>query len=58
LAIAGDDARWIAQGVHMLVTAERDRAWKSGEERKSQIVFIGRNLDRAEFETGFEKCQA
>jgi G3E family GTPase len=58
LAIAGDDARWIAQGVHMLVTTERDRAWKNREERKSQMVFIGRNLDRAELETGFEKCRA
>jgi G3E family GTPase len=58
LAIDGDDARWIAQGVHMLVTAERDRRWKSREKRKSEIVFIGRNLDRAELKAGFEKCQA
>jgi G3E family GTPase len=58
LSIDGDDARWIAQGVHMLVTAERDRAWAEREERKSQIVFIGRNLDRAELEAGFERCQA
>jgi G3E family GTPase len=58
LAIHGDDARWIAQGVHMLVTAERDRLWKSHEERLSQFVFIGRNLDRAELEAGFAQCQA
>jgi G3E family GTPase len=58
LSIDGDDARWIAQGVHMLVTAERDRPWSEREERTSQMVFIGRNLDRAELEAGFEKCLA
>jgi G3E family GTPase len=58
LSIDGDDARWIAQGVHMLVTAERDRPWSAREERTSQLVFIGRNLDRGELEAGFEQCLA
>jgi G3E family GTPase len=58
LSIAGDDKRWIAQGVHMLVTAERDRAWNAREERTSQMVFIGRNLHRAGLEEGFAQCQA
>ena len=30
--------------------------WKAGELRKNRIVFIGRNLDRAELERDFKAC--
>ena len=42
----------------MLFDGKPDRAWKTGEERKSQLIFIGRNLDRAELEEGFRSCLA
>ena len=30
--------------------------WKEGELRKNRVVFIGRNLDRAELERDFKAC--
>ena len=50
--------RFIFQGVHMLFEGKPDRAWNEGEERKSQIVFIGRNLDREALQAGFRRCLA
>jgi G3E family GTPase len=32
--------------------------WPKGAERKSRMIFIGRNLDRAELENGFQECVA
>jgi G3E family GTPase len=58
LAFAGDECRWVMQGVHMLVNAERDLPWPADGARQSQLVFIGRNLDRAELEAGIAGCIA
>ncbi len=30
--------------------------WRDGESRRSRLVFIGRDLDRAELEAGFRAC--
>jgi G3E family GTPase len=57
LNVSGHDRRWIFQGVHMLVRGGPDREWKDGP-RRNALVFIGRNLDRAELIGGFEKCLA
>jgi G3E family GTPase len=55
LSVEGFDTRFIFQGVHMLVDADEGRPW--GEEpRGNRLVFIGRNLDRQELETGFRSC--
>ena len=35
-----------------------DKEWAEDEERKSQIVFIGRDLDREVLEEGFKDCLA
>lgn len=56
--VEGADQRFIFQGVHMLFEGKADRAWGPNEERKSQFVFIGRNLDRREIEAGFRSCLA
>lgn len=56
--VEGVDKRFIFQGVHMLFEGKADRAWMPGEERKSQMVFIGKNLDRRELEMGFRTCLA
>jgi len=58
LNFKGLENRFVFQGVHMLFDGKQDRPWKKGEERKSQLIFIGRNLDRAELEEGFRSCLA
>ena len=32
--------------------------WLEGEERRNEIVFIGRNLDASELEEGLASCRA
>ena len=48
--------RFVLQGVHMLLDGRPGAPWRDGEERVSQLVFIGRNLDRRELQRGFEAC--
>jgi G3E family GTPase len=56
LNLAGDERRYVFQGVHMLHDGELGAPWRPGEERRNRMVFIGRNLDRAELESGFRAC--
>ncbi|NJR62383.1 MAG: GTP-binding protein [Cyanobacteria bacterium CRU_2_1] len=56
LTIAGEDRRFVFQGVHMLFDGRADRPWKSNETRKNELVFIGRNLDEAQLKEGFRAC--
>jgi G3E family GTPase len=58
LSYAGDDRRFAFQAVHMIADGAFIGPWKDGEERKSRIVFIGRNLNRPQLRRGFEACQA
>lgn len=58
LNIAGEDRRFVFQGVHMLFEGKRDRAWKPDETRKNELVFIGRNLDAAQLKADFLACMA
>jgi G3E family GTPase len=58
IAFAGDDDRYVVQGVHMIVEGDHQRPWKDGEKRESRLVFIGRNLDTARLRAGFEACAA
>lgn len=57
LAIAGQPQRLVFQGVHNLFEALPDRPWRTGEERRCKLVFIGRHLDRDELRRGFEACR-
>jgi len=57
LDIAGSSKRYVFQGVHMLFDGQEDRPWGSAP-RASDLVFIGRNLDRQELTRGFEQCRA
>ena len=54
--VAGDANRWVFQGVHTLVRAKPDRPWREGERRQTQIVVIGRNLDRLQLQAHFAAC--
>ena len=56
LHIAGSPNRFVFQGVHMLFDGQADRPWKPGEERLSQLIFIGRHLDREVLNAGFRRC--
>ncbi len=56
LNIAGEDNRFVFQGVHMLFDGKGDRPWKPNETRKNQLVFIGRNLDEAKLREDFRAC--
>ncbi|MBD2184040.1 CobW family GTP-binding protein [Aerosakkonema funiforme] len=56
LNIAGEDNRFVFQGVHMLFEGKQDRAWKANETRKNELIFIGRHLNEAKFKEDFRKC--
>mmetsp|Transcript_20671 Transcript_20671/g.48594 ORF Transcript_20671/g.48594 Transcript_20671/m.48594 type:complete len:360 (+) Transcript_20671:301-1380(+) len=63
LSIDGSDARFVFQGVHMLMSISSSddgvgRPWKDGEARTNRLVFIGRNLDRETLEARFRECLA
>ncbi len=58
LNIAGSDHRYVFQGVHMIFDGKVDRLWKPTEERKNELVFIGRNLDRESLLRSFRDCLA
>lgn len=58
LNIAGRSSRVVLQGVHAMVGVESDRDWGPGEVRKSELVFIGRNLPEHEIRQGLESCIA
>ncbi|MDX2129284.1 MAG: GTP-binding protein [Chloroherpetonaceae bacterium] len=56
ICIAGEDYRYVFQGVHMMFDGKADRPWHEKEQKKNQIVFIGRNLNRTELIEGFRSC--
>jgi G3E family GTPase len=58
LAVRGDDRRFVFQGVHMLFDGRPDRPWRADELRTNRMIFIGRNLDRAEIDARFRACLA
>ncbi|MDF9832682.1 G3E family GTPase [Ereboglobus sp. PH5-5] len=58
LSVKGSNRRLVFQGVHMLFDAKMDREWAAGETRANTLVFIGKNLDRAALNEGFNKCLA
>ncbi|MBA3976555.1 MAG: cobalamin biosynthesis protein CobW [Candidatus Solibacter sp.] len=57
LSIAGEDSRFVFQGVHMLFDGRPDRPW-GNDPRRNSMIFIGRNLNRTELNEGFVRCLA
>ncbi|MEG3840973.1 GTP-binding protein [Microcoleus sp. herbarium14] len=53
---AGDNKRFVFQGVHMLFDGRPDRPWKETETPKNELVFIGRNLNETQLREDFRKC--
>jgi len=58
LNLKGENRRYVFHGVHMVFDGQLERPWSADAPRRSRLVFIGRNLDRHEFEAGFESCVA
>ena len=56
LAYPGEDRRFAFQAVHMIADGDFIGNWPEGE-RRSKLVFIGRNLNRPQLRRGFESCQ-
>ena len=56
LNVEGHEARYVFHGVHELLEAGADRAWREGEDRRNQLVFIGRKLDEKALRRGFRQC--
>jgi G3E family GTPase len=56
LNIHQQDRRFVLQGVHMLMDGKPDREWRVDEERKNELVFIGRDLNEAQLRKDFNKC--
>lgn len=56
LAFAGEDDRYVFQGVHMMLEGDHQRKWREGEPRESRLVFIGRELPEEVIREGFERC--
>lgn len=55
LSLAGEAERFVFQGVHMLFNGRPHGPWGDAP-RGNQLVFIGRNLDRAALEAGLRAC--
>ncbi|PDZ74204.1 cobalamin biosynthesis protein CobW [Bacillus pseudomycoides] len=56
LSIDGVDCRIVFQGVHTLFAASYDREWQEGEERVSEVVFIGKDINKEWFQEHFKEC--
>ena len=54
--MAGEDNRFVFQGIHMLFDGRQDRPWKPHESRKNELVFIGRNLEQLNLSERFRDC--
>lgn len=58
LHIKGMEQRVVFQGLHMLFSGNPDRKWKKNEIRLSELVFIGKDLNKEELEQQFKNCIA
>ena len=58
LSFKDDPARYVFQGVHMILDGDHQRPWRESEKRDSRAVFIGRNLPEERIRQGFEACVA
>ena len=57
LGYPNEPRRFAFQAVHMIADGDFISPWPEASERRSKIVFIGRNLNRPQLRRGFEACQ-
>lgn len=58
LAYAGFKSKVVLQGVHMIMTSDLGDKWAVGEPRKSNLVFIGRELPEENLRERLDGCLA
>ena len=58
LYVQGIKERIVFQGIHMLFSGRIDRQWQENEKRISELVFIGKDLNKEELELQFKNCIA
>jgi G3E family GTPase len=58
LYIKGMKERIVFQGLHMLFSGRPDRRWKESERKITELVFIGKDLNKEESEKQFKNCIA
>jgi G3E family GTPase len=58
LWIEGTPRRAVFHGINNRFTIYWDRLWEKEETRLSQLVFIGKNLDRSAIEKTLRRCLA
>lgn len=58
LDFQGSDKRFVFQAVHMIKDGDFQRPWRADERHLSKLVFIGRDLDAAALQQGFDACRA
>ncbi len=56
LNVDDEDRRLVLQGVHMLLDGRPGKPWKPNEDRRNEMVFIGRDLPAAVLKAGFQSC--
>ena len=57
LHIAGSERKIIYQGVYILLADSIGAKWAENEVRQSVLVFIGRNLPKAEILEALDSCR-
>ena len=57
LSLRGDPNRFIFQGVHMTLDTTVGTEWGKAP-RVNKLIFIGKDLDRAALNAGFQACLA
>jgi G3E family GTPase len=56
LDVDAEPRRFVFQGVHMTLDGQPGKAWRKDEERRNELVLIGRELDQDAIRRGFESC--
>lgn len=56
--LEGEQRRFVLHGVHMTLDGRPGRAWDASEQRRSEVVLIGRDLDTEQLRAGIRACLA
>jgi G3E family GTPase len=56
LNVDEEDRRFVLQGVHMLLEGRPGKPWRPHENRRNELVFIGRDLQETTLRQGLQSC--
>lgn len=56
--LRGQAKRVLFHSVQMMYEARPERFWEPNEQKETQLVFIGKNLDEAKIRADIEACVA